>query len=134
MAKNIDCFKGVTLKIGDKTLEEVFNDRAKGLSFSEQRKVGTDIALEYHKQLHTELNTFRKSINKDFKKEPYVSPDKSKEIQAVIDKYKQDEKSKKDETKEVRLPKTETKEVKSSSEEVLFRGSKNPIPENIQRN
>jgi len=87
MAEGIPCFTGIKLKMGDKTLEDIFNEKAKGLSPSEQRKVGTEIALEYHKQLHTELNAFKKGIGiKDLK--PYEAPKVDEEkIKSINDAY-----------------------------------------------
>jgi len=86
MAEGIPCFTGIKLKIGDKTLEEIFNEKAKGLSPSEQRKIGTDIALEYHKQLHEELNTFKKSIKAPVTKYEAPKVDEEK-IKAINERY-----------------------------------------------
>jgi len=83
----IPCFASV--KIPD--LEGKFNSRYKeGMSEKEQREIGTEIALEYHKQLHKELVNFKE---KDLKmkltaeQKKYVSPDKSKRIKEIEDEY-----------------------------------------------
>lgn len=80
----IPCFTGIKIP----NLESKFNERYKeGMPEAEQRKIGTDIALEYHKQLHEELEGFKKTINPKHKPVPYVSPDKSEAIKKINDEY-----------------------------------------------
>lgn len=113
MAEGIPCFTGIKLKMGDKTLEEIFNEKAKGLSPSEQRKIGTDIALEYHKQLHEELEGFKKTINPKHKPVPYVSPDKSEAIKKINDEYEANIKAIDEEAAKEPEPITPIKESKT---------------------
>ena len=49
-----------------------------------------DIAVKEYKKLHNEIENFKKQINPKYKKQAFVSPDKSKEIKAINDKYDAD--------------------------------------------
>lgn len=77
----INCFDNSIPELKDK-----FDGMVTGeMSEQEQREIGTKLAVDYHKQLHDELNVFRKQIG--VKGKAYTSPDKSEVIKGVKDKY-----------------------------------------------
>ena len=71
----INCFDGVNLKIGDKTLEQLFKERTSGNpSELELIEIGTDLAMQYHESLFNELETLRKAVNPKAAKGKYQNP------------------------------------------------------------
>lgn len=82
MAKKIPCFDNFPI-LKDK-FDKLYNE---SMSDAEQRAVGLKIALDYHKELHGELETFKVSINKKYKKAPYVQPSVDSE---KVEKIKQE--------------------------------------------
>lgn len=52
---------------------------------SQQREIGNKIVLDYHKQLHDELNAFKQGIK--VKPDEYVRPDNTKKITEINDRY-----------------------------------------------
>jgi hypothetical protein len=82
----VDCFD----KINVAGLKDKFQSLLKpGMTDEEQRAIGTKVALDYHKQLHDELEGFKKSINPKYKPTDYISPDKSESVKAINDQYAQ---------------------------------------------
>tara|TARA_R110000868_G_scaffold135380_4_gene347876 strand:+ start:140 stop:3364 length:3225 start_codon:yes stop_codon:yes gene_type:complete len=86
MADKIPCFAKVNMP----DLAKLFDSKYKeGMSEAEQRKIGTDIALEYHKQLDADLRKFKTDIGikaKDIK--PYEAPKVDEEkIKKINDEY-----------------------------------------------
>ena len=77
----IPCFDSFP-DLKDRFLKLINND----MTEMEQRKIGTDIALEYHKQLHEELNTFKKSIKVPVTKYEAPKVDEEK-IKAINERY-----------------------------------------------
>ena len=138
MAEGIPCFTGIKLKMGkqgeEKTLEEIFNDRIKGKDFSEQqqREEGRKLALEYHKQLHGELETFKASISKDPKKyvkANYEAPKVDEEkIKKINDEYaKAVEEINQSNKQSEQQPKEESKPVEPVIEEGEGAGGEPPV-------
>ena len=88
MADKIPCFAKVNIP----DLAKLFDSKYKeGMSEAEQRQIGTDIALDYHKKLFEELNTFKEKdlkIKLTKEQKTYVSPDKSEAIKKITDDYK----------------------------------------------
>lgn len=86
---SVPCFTGTKLKIGDKTLDQVFYEKIKGkkLTETEQRQIGVDVALEYHKQLHKELEGFKLKVNPEYKKVSYIKKDNTAKIKEIEDRY-----------------------------------------------
>ncbi len=78
----LDCFTGTGL-------EQRFRDAVEGKDLTEQqeREIGTQIALGYHKELHNELEGLKKRVSKKYKPTPYVSPSRENEINAINEKY-----------------------------------------------
>lgn len=79
----IDCFD----KHGVPGLKEKFNSLTdKGMSEKDQREIGKQLAIEYHKGLHEELNTLRKKVGK-----PAVEykgqPDTSEKLKSISEDY-----------------------------------------------
>jgi len=87
MADKIPCFAKVNIP----DLAKLFDSKYKeGMSEAEQRQIGTDIALDYHKKLFEELNTFKEKdlkIKLTKEQKTYVSPDKSEAIKKITDDY-----------------------------------------------
>lgn len=85
----IPCYNG---KDVPKELKKSFNDLVdEKMSEQEQREIGKRLALDYHKKLHTELESLKREISPNPRKyvsEPYKSPEeKSDAIKEVNDHY-----------------------------------------------
>lgn len=81
----IDCFDKIDVP-DFKGLKDKFNSLVTDdMPEQQQREIGKKLALEYHENLHNDLNNFKKSIG--VKTEKYVSPDNSSKIKEVNDKY-----------------------------------------------
>lgn len=82
----IDC-----LKIAKGTeLEKSLSGITENMPESKQRELGLKAALSYHKQIHNELQDFKKSIATDpkkYRKEKYVAPDFAEQIKTIKEKY-----------------------------------------------
>lgn len=80
----IDCFSKSSIP----GLKEKFDSQVtEDMSEQQQRDIGTKIALEYHKQLHEEVASLRKSIGSKVASSTYVSPDKSAEVDKINKNY-----------------------------------------------
>lgn len=74
----IDCFDKVRLP----GLKEKFQSQLKDeMTDKERKELGKKLALDYHKELHDELNKFKKSIG--LKQDEYVPEDHSQKIAAI---------------------------------------------------
>jgi hypothetical protein len=83
------------------------NQVTEDMPLAQQREIGTQIALDFHKQLHDELNALKRSLGE--KTTPYVRPDTSAKVKAIEDKYAQDS--------EKETPKKERKFAKQIKED-----------------
>ena len=130
----INCFDGVNLKIGDKTLEQLFKERTSGNpSELELIEIGTDLAMQYHESLFNELETLRKAVNPKAAKGKYQNPfDKEKLNKAKEEQNKQPQKEqvKVEQPKEepVAEPAEKQKEVKAEQPNV----SENPALRDVE--
>ena len=130
----INCFDGVNLKIGDKTLEQLFKERTSGNpSELELIEIGTDLAMQYHESLFNELETLRKAVNPKAAKGKYQNPfDKEKLNKAKEEQNKQPQKEqvKVEQPKEepVAEPAEKQKEVKAEQPNV----SENPALRDVK--
>jgi hypothetical protein len=104
------CFDKVNLP----ELSKAYNAKVKeGMTEQEQRDIATEIALDYHKQLHDELAKLRKATTGKAG-EKYVSPSKAKEIESVKKEYaEKKEEVKKEPAKVEEKPKTKVEEKKT---------------------
>ena len=109
-------------------LSKVFAERTKGMSISEQQVEGIKIALEKHKELHDELNAFKKSISenpKTFKPDTYVPFDNSAAVKEITDRYN----AKIEEKRQQVIPKQEpVQEIKPIQNETTTAAVNEPIP------
>lgn len=109
-------------------LSKVFAERTKGMSISEQQVEGIKIALEKHKELHDELNAFKKSISenpKTFKPDTYIPFDNSVAVKEITDRYN----AKIEEKKQQVIPKQEpVQEIKPIQNEPTTAAVNEPIP------
>ena len=80
----IDCFD----KVGLPHLAEKFKSSVtEGMSEAEQRDLGKQIASDYAKDLHDQLNDLKRTIGKP--ETPFTPEDKSKEVDAIKEEYQQ---------------------------------------------
>ena len=83
----IDCLKIAKGKELEKSLVGI----TENMPESKQRELGLKAALAYHKQLHNELQDFKKSIAPDpkkYRKESYKAPDFSEQLKQIKDQSK----------------------------------------------
>lgn len=100
----IPCFDKTTIEGLRGQFKKLVNEN---MSEGEQRELGKKLGMDYHKQLHGEMETLKKKINPKYKPQSYINqPDKTAEIEKVKSEYqtKIDEENKKNE-----LPITEKK-------------------------
>ena len=80
----IDCFD----KVGLPHLAEKYKGSVtEGMSEAEQRDLGKQIASDYAKDLHDQLNALKSTIGKP--ETPFTPEDKSKEVDAIKEEYQQ---------------------------------------------
>jgi len=76
----IECF--------DKYFPELKSDRIKeGMTDTEIRDIGTEIALAEHEKLFNELEGFKKELNPKYKPSQYISPSKKEIIEGIKKEY-----------------------------------------------